>query len=141
MSIPNHFVNNFDSRSGAIFEDETSIPIPQEFMHCFNVNEEISVAQDELIDPEEEGEPHDLFEVANMEWEQYVPGVSDASKEKAPLEPAVRNIITLESWKQSRQEIESMEVDTVAIRKAETQKWDEEMKEKKKKGKKNSCGS
>ena len=57
------------------------------------------------------------------------------------MEPAVRNIITLESWKQSRQEIESMEVDTVAIRKAETQKWDEEMKEKKKKGKKNSCGS
>ena len=68
MSIPNHFVNNFDSRSGAIFEDETSIPIPQEFMHCFNVNEEISVAQDELIDPEEEGEPHDLFKVTNMEW-------------------------------------------------------------------------
>lgn len=87
-------------------------------MYCFNVNDKISVVQYEAMDSEEEAEPHNLFDIVNMEWEKYFPGVTGAPKEKPPLEQAVRKIMTLKCWKESKQEIVWMEVDTVAIRKA-----------------------
>lgn len=50
-----------------------------------------------------------------MEWEHYVPGVTDAPKEKLPPESAVRKIMNFEGWKEARQDIDSMEVDHVAM--------------------------
>lgn len=84
------------------------------------------------MDPEEEGEPHDLCDIANMELEKYIPGITDTPKEKPPPEPTVRKIIILETWKESRQDIELMEMDTFAIRKTEVRKLEEENKQKEK---------
>lgn len=95
-------------------------------MNCFNINEEIVAVQDEQMDPEEE--PHDIFKIVNMEWEQYVPGVTDAPKAEHSPELSVKRIMDMKSWKGFRQEIKSMEVDTVAIRKAEAKKLEEEKK-------------
>ncbi|CEP14084.1 hypothetical protein [Parasitella parasitica] len=69
MAIPNHLINNFDSRTGANFEDDYPSDVPAEYMNCFNVNDEMGVIQTEEIDPEE---TQDLFDIANMEWEQYI---------------------------------------------------------------------
>ncbi|CEP14887.1 hypothetical protein [Parasitella parasitica] len=94
-------------------------------MNYFNVNDEMGVIQNEEMNPEE---TPDLFGIANMEWEQYIPGVTDLLKERAPPEPPVRRIMDLSSWKEARREIQSMEVDTVGIRKAEVSKLREEKK-------------
>lgn len=125
MAIPNHLVNNFDSRTGANFDDDYPSDVPPEYMNCFNVNDEMGVIQNEEINPEE---TPDLFGIANMEWEQYIPGVTDLPKERTPPEPPVRRIMDLSSWKEARREIQSMEVDTVGIRKAEVSKLREEKK-------------
>lgn len=84
MAIPNHLINNFDSRTSANFEDDYSSDVPAKYMNCFNVNDEMGVIQTEEIDPEE---TQNLFDIANMEWEQYIPGVIDLPKEKAPQQP------------------------------------------------------
>lgn len=76
----------------------------------------------------EEGEPYDIFDIANMEWKKYIPGVTDTPKEKPPPESAVRKIVILETRKESRQEIELMEVDIVTIRKAKKKKTKRKMK-------------
>ncbi|KAI9473379.1 hypothetical protein BDB00DRAFT_738318, partial [Zychaea mexicana] len=84
--------------------------VPPEYVNCLNVNDEMGVIQNEEMDTEE---TPDLFGIANMEWEQYIPGVADLPKERAPPEPLVRRIMDLSSWKEeARREIQSMEVDT-----------------------------
>lgn len=52
MAIRQRFVNDFGSKIGANFEDNLPSTAPQEYMHCFDVNDEINVVQDEAMDPE-----------------------------------------------------------------------------------------
>lgn len=65
------------------------------------------------MEPKEK--PLNLFKIVNVEWEHYVPRVTDAPKEKLPPESAVRKIMNFEGWKETRQDIDSMEVDHVAM--------------------------
>lgn len=65
--------------------------------------------------------------------------MTDAPKAKHAPELPVKRIMDLESWKESRQEIESMEVDIIAIQKAGTKKLEEKKKAQDRKKKQASC--
>ncbi|KAI7857852.1 hypothetical protein BDC45DRAFT_499539 [Circinella umbellata] len=118
-TVPSHLFIYFNLMS----KDNFSSDVPQEYMNYFNVNDEILLIQDETMDSEEES--RDLFDVANMEWIQYNPGVTDTAEAKSLPEPAVRRTMSFDSWKENRQEIVSMEVDHVAVRKATAKKLEE----------------
>ncbi|KAI9326006.1 hypothetical protein BD770DRAFT_302678, partial [Pilaira anomala] len=68
--------------------------IPSEFMHCFNVNDEISAPNHMDV---EESTQLDLYETASLEWHSWQPGVDDQIQKKND-EPEIKRLMDLDMY-------------------------------------------
>ncbi|KAI7906308.1 uncharacterized protein BX663DRAFT_483065 [Cokeromyces recurvatus] len=68
--------------------------IPSEFMHCFNVNDEISVPDHMDV---EESTQLDLYEIASIVWHSWQPGVDDQIQKKND-EPEIKRFMDLDMY-------------------------------------------
>ncbi|KAF7731410.1 hypothetical protein EC973_000218 [Apophysomyces ossiformis] len=76
--------------------------IPHEFMHCFNLADEIPT-----VDPMEveEQQQLDLYQTAALEWHHWQPGTSHEPPKKNKEEPELKRLMDLDSYKEARQNL------------------------------------
>jgi hypothetical protein len=89
--VPKKYLNAFSAKDGRIVSTGQygfEVPgVPEEYFTCFNVYD----TDQEMADPttiETEIVNPDLFDIANMEWEEYIPGESSKNTntaEEAPI--------------------------------------------------------
>lgn len=93
--------------------------IPYEYMHCFNIVDEIP--EFDPMEVEDQGQG-DLYETTALEWHSWQPGVEEKKPVKVP-EPDLKRLMDLDSYKDFRetsQETGLVQTSTTEIQQAKS---------------------